>query len=390
MLEIKEISQVANDIVATAKGDTHKAVGDFGTCATTALEMGTNQILPAISQVLEKTIFSYRPYTAKFKGLFKDDITYGNHRRKLTPLDTDFEKDQQLYKADGSILADGDSVDMYKIAKPRVLQTNFYGFDSYQKHLTIFKNQIDTAFNSEGELQSFLSMVMGGASDQLEQAREELARGLVVQAILGTGTRIHLLTEYNNATGLSLTPETVMQPLNYKPFMQWVYARLETLSDTLEARTTLFHTNPTIDGEVQKIVRHTPKEKQHLYMLSEFINKSANLMEANTFNTEYLSKMNAEKVLYWQNPTEKAKILAGTTYHCMAQDGNIETKTLDKDDSTVVGILFDDEAIGINKHDQWSGTTPLNVASGYHNIYWHEGARFWVDNTENAVVLCLD
>ena len=100
--------------------------------------------------------------------------------------------------------------------------------------------------------------------------------------------------------------------------------------------------------------------------------------------------MNAEKVLYWQNPTEKAKILAGTTYHCMAQDGTIETKTLDKDDSTVVGILFDNEAIGINKHDQWSGTTPLNVASGYHNIYWHEGARFWVDNTENAVVLCLD
>ena len=182
-----------------------------------------------------------------------------------------------------------------------------------------------------------------------------------------------------------------MQPANYKPFMQWTYARLQNLMDIMRTRSYLFHVNPTVNKVIKNIPRHTPYERQHAYLLSDFINKSANMVESNTFNTEYLKKMDAEKVVYWQDPTDVYMIKQGTTYNYMDKTTGLITKgTIEEDLSSVVGVIFDDEAIGINLYNNWTGTTPFNVAGGYTNYFWHEGARYWVDNTENAIVICLD
>lgn len=398
-LDIKQIETVVNEIVAVAKGEKANGglpYGDFTTCATTALQMDVNQINNGISQVLSRTIFSVRPYTALYKGLYKDAEKWGNHVRKLVALDDEMEKDQRIYKNDGSVLANGDSVDMYQIKKTDVLQTNFYGFNQYQKKKTIWKDQLDTAFSSPQQFGNFISMVMSSASDQLEQAREELARGTLVNLVAGTHAQggnqvVHLLTEYNTATGLTLTKESVMLPENYKAFMQWTYARLQNIMDVMRARTYLFHVNPTVNKKLKNIPRHTPYERQHAYLLSDFINKSANMVEANTFNAEYLKKMDAEKVVYWQDPTDPCMIKTGTTFNYMDKaTGLLKKGTVETDLSSVVGIIFDDDAIGINLYNNWTGTTPFNVAGGYTNYFWHEGARYWVDNTENAIVICLD
>lgn len=398
-LDIKQIETVVNEIVAVAKGEKANGglpYGDFTTCATTALQMDVNQINNGISQVLSRTIFSVRPYTALYKGLYKDAEKWGNHVRKLVALDDEMEKDQRIYKDNGAVLANGDSVDMYQIKKTDVLQTNFYGFNQYQKKKTIWKDQLDTAFSGPQQFGNFISMVMSSASDQLEQAREELARGTLVNLVAGTHAQggnqvVHLLTEYNTATGLTLTKESVMLPENYKAFMQWTYARLQNIMDVMRARTYLFHVNPTVNKVLKNIPRHTPYERQHAYLLSDFINKSANMVEANTFNAEYLKKMDAEKVVYWQDPTDSYMIKTGTTFNYMDKaTGLLKKGTVETDLSSVVGIIFDDDAIGINLYNNWTGTTPFNVAGGYTNYFWHEGARYWVDNTENAVVICLD
>lgn len=398
-LDIKQIETVVNEIVAVAKGEKANGglpYGDFTTCATTALQMDVNQINNGISQVLSRTIFSVRPYTALYKGLYKDAEKWGNHVRKLVALDDEMEKDQRIYKDNGAVLANGDSVDMYQIKKTDVLQTNFYGFNQYQKKKTIWKDQLDTAFSGPQQFGNFISMVMSSASDQLEQAREELARGTLVNLVAGTHAQggnqvVHLLTEYNTATGLTLTKESVMLPENYKAFMQWTYARLQNIMDVMRARTYLFHVNPTVNKVLKNIPRHTPYERQHAYLLSDFINKSANMVEANTFNAEYLKKMDAEKVVYWQDPTDSYMIKTGTTFNYMDKaTGLLKKGTVETDLSSVVGVIFDDDAIGINLYNNWTGTTPFNVAGGYTNYFWHEGARYWVDNTENAIVICLD
>ena len=56
----------------------------------------------------------------------------------------------------------------------------------------------------------------------------------------------------------------------------------------------------------------------------------------------------------------------------------------------VLAILMDYEAAGITQVHEWSATTPFNPAGGYTNVFYHMDLRGWNDNTEKAIVLCLD
>lgn len=400
-MSIEDISTVANAVIANAQGDTQAAnTSDFVSIADVALKTGYDPLATAISQVLSKTVFSYRPYSAKFKGIYRDTIAYGNHVRKLTVIDKGLEKDSRLYKDDGTILADGDSVDQYKINKADVLQTNYYGAGAIQKSITIFKDQMDTAFHSAEEFGNFMTMYIANSNDVLEQAREDLARGTVANLIgstyaSGNGTErvVKLLTEYNTMTGLTLTATTVMLPDNFKAFMQFVFARIQSINDKLTERTFMYHLNPRFQTKVKNIRRHTPQKEQHCYMLADFINKSDTMALANTFNAEYLKKLDFEKVNFWQFANDPYKINTTVSYldagvtGTGARDSAIATAAFNN--STVIGVIFDTEACGINMVNQWSQPTPFNAKGGYYNQYWHETDRWYNDTTENSVVLLL-
>lgn len=97
-LSFDQISTVLNDIVKQATGvETMKATdtSSFVAQAQTALLVGNDRIMNSISQVLDRTIFSVRPYNAKFKGLRRTTQQWGNHVRKLGMLDDDWENDQR-------------------------------------------------------------------------------------------------------------------------------------------------------------------------------------------------------------------------------------------------------------------------------------------------------
>jgi hypothetical protein len=395
-LTINDISAVANKVLANAQGRPNEAVStaDFTTIAQTALLTGYDPLATAISQVLSRTIFSYRPYNAKFRGLEKDAVKWGNHVRKLNPIDKPLEVDNRLRKDNGTVLTDGDSVDQYRINKPEVLQTNCYGSETYQKSMTIWTTQLDTAFQSPEQFGNFLSMMMGNATDQLQQAREDMARGAVVNLIGGTytlGNVWHVLTEYNTETGGSFTATTIMEPGNFADFYRWFVGKLQSISDRMEERTVLYHVNPFVGGQQKFIRRHTPKSMQHLYMYADFMNNAEAVAVSTTFHDDYLKKMDYEKVTFWQNAGSPKTI--NTTVSYLTVGSASAPSAIDEaafENNTVIGILFDDEAAGINMINQQAAVSPLNARGMFYNQFWHETTRWYNDNTENALVICLD
>lgn len=394
-LSIDDIATVANAVLANAQGGTATAnTSDFVTIAQLALKTGYDPLSTAISQVLSRTIFSYRPYTRKFSGLEKDAIRWGNHVRKLNPIDKELEQDNRFVDGSGAPYADGSTIDQYKVNKPEVLQTNFYGSQTYQKSLTVWKDQLDNAFEGPEQFGNFLTMIMGNATDQLEQAREDLARG-VVQNLIGqtivTGNEIHLLTEYNTLTELSLTASTVMQPANFRPFMQFVFARIQTLIELLSERSYKFHLNPYQGGAQKLIRRHTSKDRLHVYMLSDFVNKTEAMALADTFHDGYLKEVDFERVSFWQSINSPMAITT-TANILTAGSANADSAlgTSNVAETATVGILFDDDAAGINLVEQYALVTPMNARGAYQNYFWHEQARWYNDATENAIVLTLD
>lgn len=377
---------VLNEIVNQATGAKTTdaiATANFTSVATTALGLGIDPLLNAISQVLSRTIFSIRPYSRKFKGLYQDNMTFGNHVRKLNIADSAWDKDDRYD------LKDGMSVDDQAVKMPKVLQTNFYGQNVYQRQITLFRDQLNVALQNEQEFQRFVTMIMTNASDLIEQAHEATARMTLANFIGGkvkgdTSNVIHLVTKYNDVAGTSLTTDTVKQPENFVPFMKWATGYIKTVSDWMSERTQKFHINVT----GKEISRHTPYNKQKLYLYSEELNNIDATVMSSIFNDSYLKMADHEKVGFWQNIDAPDGIHVKASY--MNASGNVVSDSEGTATSNIFGVLFDEEAVGITTYGEWSAPSPFNARGGYSNIFWHFNDRYYNDFTENGVVFLLD
>lgn len=377
---------VLNAIVSQATGNASLSpisTGSFTSVATTALGLGIDPLLNAISQVLSRTIFSIRPYSRKFKGLYQDNMRFGNHVRKLNIADSDWDKDDRYD------LKDGQSVDDQAVAIPKILQTNFYGQNVYQRQITLFRDQLNVALQNEQEFQRFVTMIMTNASDLIEQAHEATARMTLANFIGGkvkgdADNVIHLVTKYNDVAGTSLTTDTVKQPENFVPFMKWVTGYIKTVSDWMSERTQKFHINVT----GKEISRHTPYNKQKLYLYSEELNNIDATVMSSIFNDSYLKMADHEKVGFWQSIDTPDSIHVKASY--MAVSGDVVTDSEGTATPNIFGVLFDEEAVGITTYGEWSAPSPFNARGGYSNIFWHFNDRYYNDFTENGVVFLLD
>lgn len=375
-----------NEIVNQATGkNTVSALAtcDFTSVATIALGIGIDPLLGAISQVLSRTIFSVRPYSRKFKGLYQDNMRFGNHVRKLNIADSAWDEDDRYD------LKDGQSVDDQAVKIPKVLQTNFYGQNIYQRQITLFRDQLNVALQNEQEFQRFVTMIMTNASDLIEQAHEATARMTLANFIGGkvkgdTENVIHLVTKYNNVAGTTLTTDTVKQPENFVPFMKWATGYIKTVSDWMTERTQKFHINVT----GKEISRHTPYNKQKLYLYSEELNNIDATVMSSIFNDSYLKMADHEKVGFWQSIDSPDGIHVKASY--MKSDGTVTNDSEGTATSNIFGVLFDEEAVGITTCGEWSAPSPFNARGGYSNIFWHFNDRYYNDFTENGVVFLLD
>ena len=260
-LTFEQVSTILTSLCKQATGQTALTPtnnGEFVSVAQTTISAGYDAVMNAIGNVLGRTIFAIRPYNAKFKGLEKGLDRWGAYMRKLSIADEDW-ADDEAYKypvtydsTESDPYGTGLSVDQWKIKKPNILQTNFYGQSIYGDHVSIMEDQLETAFRSPGELGSFLSLITTNLSNRLELSRDAIARGLVSNLIASlvsenkTERVVHLLTEYNTLCGLTgsdaLTAATVYQPDNFKPFMAWVYSRIAQISDLMTEHSEMFQT----------------------------------------------------------------------------------------------------------------------------------------------------
>lgn len=386
-LSFNQISSILNGMLTQVQGGTPANIntGNFVTVAQTALQNGYDPVLNAISQMVMRTVFSIRAYNGKFRGLLMDNNVYGNAVRKLQVSDTTYENDPSW------TLTDGQSVDQWTVKKANVLQTNFYGAEvDMLQHPSILKNQLDNAFSSAAELGRFWAMITQNTQNMLVQKVETMARGTIANAIASivasgaTGQRVQLITEYNAATGAEMTTDNYQAPENYGPFMQWVAGKVQAVCEMMTERTTLFQT--TITGH--PIQRHTPFNRMKAYFSTEPVIQTQTRVLTELFNTEYMRGIDFERVNFWQSPEEPLQIIATPTY--LQADGTLKTADASTTLDNIYGIVFDEEAMGINIFGEWAQATPMNAKGGYSNMFYHFVRRYFNDFTEKMVLFTLD
>lgn len=368
---------------------------EFISMATTVQKVMEDQLGGWITQMIDRTIFSMRPLPEQTLGLEVSEQKWGNQVRKLTPV-----YDEKFYTDDSRLPlistqenggAYGDGVDMFKVKTRQILQTNFYGGNRFENYLTYFRDQLNQAFRSPDELARYIQMLTIDRRNYLNLSKKVTAQaclnnfiGAKLSSDAEEKNRIHLLTEYNAIAGTTLTYDTVFAPDNFRPFMMWVKARIETICALMTEGSTLFHTNITN----KPVMRHTPYKNQKAWIYAPMDRMLDSEVLSNLFNTEYMKLIDHRRVNYWQNIEKPGTINIEPSI--MGVDGTITKVSEAVNEDHVFGVIADEDALGISLISHWTSTTPFNSRGGYYTMWEHWTVRYWNDLTENGVVLLLD
>ena len=382
----EDVYALLNSLHSQATGKTSVAPttpADFISMATTTLQAGTDSVYNALMQTIGRTIFSSRPYAAKFGGIQADANRWGGITRKVSIADRDAAAEMAYHPTDGT------AVDPWVIRKSNVLETRYYGTDVYQDWYTTFQDQLINAFQGPDQLGSFVALQAQEMSNKWEQYREELVRqnlsNFIAAKISLNNSVYHLLTEYNQLTQQSLTAADVYKDPDMAPFFRWVRARINQIARQMTERSTKFQVN--ITGK--EISRHTPLDRQKMYLSADALDIIDAMVNTVTFHDEPLAYADVEAVSYWQ-AIDKPTTINTTPVYLDASTGAVATAAAAVNETDVFGVIFDEDAIVYNLRDWIMTNTPLNARGLYWNTFLTVNIQLCQDLTEKGAVLLLD
>ena len=382
----EDVYALINALHSQATGKTSLAPttpADFISMADATLKAGTDSVYNTLMQTIGRTIFSSRPYQAKFSGIQADASRWGGITRKISIADRDAAAEMAYHPTDGT------AVDQWTIRKSNVLETRYYGTDVYQDWYTTFQDQLINAFSGPDQLGSFVALQASEMSNKWEQYREELVRqnlaNFIAAKISMNNSVYHLLTEYNTQTGLSLTAQDVYKDPNMAPFFRWVRARVNQISRQMTERSVKFQVNVT----GKEISRHTPVDRQKIYLSADALDIIDAMVNTVTFHDEPLAYADVEAVSYWQSIDSPTAINTTPVYLDPAT-GAAATAASAVSETDVFGVIFDEDAVVYNLRDYIMTNTPLNARGLYWNTFLTVNIQLCQDLTEKGAVLLLD
>lgn len=389
-LTANQIYTIVNEVSAQAMGSkTLAVVNNAGLVALGNTVLGSNEtknnFINALTDRIGRTIVSFRAYHSHFPDFERDSIEWGNILQKLKVAMPDAESD------DSFNLADGESVDQYKINKPKVNQLLFTNEVPWQTHITVHLDELEKAFIDSSAMGAFISGMFGEVQNRIELAMENLSidcvnnymAEMIKRKTQSPSRVINLVTEYNASKGLASTDALKPQDaLNTPAFLEYVVRRINTISSTMEYMTSgMFNDTAYAGGDTQKSIysRHTPKSEQRMMLFIDLVNSLKTNVNSKAFNMKEVAiDIPFMTVPFWQS----LKKPDGITIQ-PASGGTAISQ------SNVMGVLFDREAMGTFKKKYSSLTTPINAAGKYYNVFYHMITMYYNDLTENAVVFLL-
>ena len=366
---VNEVHKEATGSKAVAVIDTQSFV-DYGNTVLASNDQ-TETFMSTLMLQMARMYTTYRPYESSLRDLIVTGEEWGAIYQKIDAEVGDFVAD------DTYELTDGQSVDQYVVRKPTATQKLFVKKSPYQNYVTISRQALKDAFRSEGDFSRFVSLVFGKMRTKLDFALENLAR-LAIANYIGTlaaqgatAQEIPLVTNYNAATGSSLTAATA--PFD-KDFQAYAVGEIELVSKRMRNLSTSYN--------LEGAERHTPTGEQRLLVLDEFQTRLQTVLQYQAFHEQLVSLREFIEVPYWQGES------ARSTIKVTVDDG--DGGTSDETVENIIACVFDRFALGTFRSDEETLTTPVNARARYYNTF-HFAEQLWYnDLSENFVYFTLN
>ena len=387
---------------------------NFVSVGEDVLATGFENTLNALSLVLGRTIVAARPYSSKFgqiqaisTGAYthrlrkisfysRNDLPAGNFNTNLFPENLIAGATHQKVTTVGSEA----TASMWLQNPPVALEQNFAGSSVWQRSTTTYRDALKMAFASVENFSAFAAGVLTELGNDIESDKESFRRAAVLQHIgmtFDAGTteqKVNLTAAYNTRFGTSYTTAD-LQTTYLQSFLGFMTEKMKLDSNRLTERSALYHdaraksvTNPESGAsETLYILRHTPKEKQKLFVYDPLLAAAEGQVMPTIFNPEYLGlpAVNIERVGYWQsNYNETARSGVSVTpavYNAAGQTAGAAVSL-----AYVVGLLFDEDALVTDYQLDSVDTTPFEARKHFANTWYSFARNIISDPTENAIL----
>ena len=334
-----------------------------------------------------KVVFVNRLYTGGVPSVLMDSWEYGSILEKIsadlpeaTINETWALEDKKDYSPD-------------VFYKPSVSAKFFNSKVTFEIPMSFTEIQVKESFSSKEQLNGFISMLTTSIENSMtvkldalimrtinNMTAETLVAELntagvgdpVVIDTTSTGVKaVNLLKLYNETV---TTPLTADNAVTDPDFIRFATYQISMYSDRMSKISTLFN--------VEKAERFTPKDLQHIVLLSDFAKASETFLASNTQNAEMVALPKHETVPYWQG--------SGTGYS-FDDVSTINVKTASKAEVNVKGILgviFDRDALGVSNLDR-RVTTNYNPRAEFYTNFYKFDAGYYNDLSENFVLFFI-
>ena len=377
-MKVTQIKDLVNNSLKEVNGSSQLLKEDLSNVVDIGKELLNNDdvdnFVKKLVDRVGKTVFNDRLYQGSAPSVLMDAWEYGSVVEKI---DSDLPK---VEENDSWKLEDGKSYDQDIFYQPKVSAKFFNSKVTFDIPMSFTKMQVESAFSSASELNSFISMLMV----KTQNAMTVNLDGLIMKTINNFTANVvnakkgmqvvNLLDMYNKT---AQTKVTVDNALTSPDFIKFANLMINTYRDRLTKMSTLFNQ--------AGLNKFTPVDNQHLVILSDLASASKVYLESDTYNQDNVKINNYDTVPYWQG--------SGTTYNfkdtskidVAIKDG---TQTKEVIQTGILGVLFDTSALGVSCQNPRT-TTAVNARAEFYTNFNKYDAMYYNDLNENFIVFMI-
>ena len=419
-LTVQDAYLIINALVEQATGQASITATDtssFVSAGELILSTGTENVLNSLSLVLNRTIVASRPYRARLDlmeqvntGLYSSRIRKISYYADPALPSGDFNTDLYTNFApgyDGGANGGASTGSQWEQHPKFAVEVNMAGSSTWQYCITRYEDQLQAAFRSPEDFNAFISGWLTESANDIESQREAWNRMILLNKIGSVYTNyangdmpysvVNLTALFNARFNTSYTSQDLLSTY-LKEFLAFFVSEVKKASRYMEHRTTYYHVTPpkTVNGNQLALLRHTPRERQRLYMYEPLFIESNAWVLPEIFNPEFLEMSQYQAVDYWQ---EFADIMNGgmaVSITPSIMDVNTTSATFgqqikaDLVETNVVALLTDVDGLMTNFQAEIARTTVLNARKGYRNIWTTFLRNAITDDTENAILFVME
>ena len=378
-MQVKQLKEIVNSATSEVLGKTDVVNEDLSNLVDVGNEIfDTDNVDNYVKKLIDrigKVIFVNRLYAGGVPSVLMDSWEYGSVVEKISADMPEADEN------DSWNLQNGQTYSQDTFYQPKVSAKFFNSKVTFDVKLSFTTEQVKESFSNVNELNGFISMLETGVKNSMTVKLD----GLIMRTINNmTGQilnsanglqKVNLLTEYNTASGQTLTANKALMD---KDFLKFASLTIKKYQARITKMSTLFNAG----GKA----RFTTTDNLHTVLLSDFADSAEVYLLSDTYHNDTVSLPNHETVPYWQGSGKSYAFNDVSKIDVKIDAGNKTAKQVTQ--TGILGVMFDTNALGVSNLNQRT-TTSYNARAEFYTNYYKMDAGYFNDLNENFVVFYI-